>query len=206
MKWFLMLASMKYIATQQLPAVWSFCVMVLSHLPWFRGQLPQQRNNGHVMLTSVNYQLTVTNTRQLNKKNNPKLFPPKLPCCGRSKVKRIAGDQVLPCRKVNEFQHFIFIQITLNVEHFHKVHPQDINIYSPPPKSSNDSYTHYLHTFIGVILYFHIVLNTTRIYTHLNSYKSLITPDDLICMNSIIWPKITHYGPPAVLPHSRSTV
>lgn len=73
-----MLASMKYIATQQLPAVWSFCVMVLSHLPWFRGQLPQQRNNGHVMLTSVNYQLTVTNTRQLNKKNNPKLFPPKL--------------------------------------------------------------------------------------------------------------------------------
>lgn len=85
MKWFLMLASMKYIATQQLPTVWSFCVMVLSHLPWFRGQLPQQRNNGHVMLTSVNYQLTVTNTRQLNKKNNPKLFPPKLPCCSRSK-------------------------------------------------------------------------------------------------------------------------
>lgn len=108
MKWFLMLASMKYIATQQLPTVWSFCVMVLSHLPWFRGQLPQQRNNGHVMLTSVNYQLTVTNTRQLNKKNNPKLFPPKLPCCGRSKVKRIAGDQVLPCRKVNSNISFSF--------------------------------------------------------------------------------------------------
>lgn len=100
------------ISIEMISAVRSFCVMVLSHLPWFRGQLPQQRNNGHVMLTSVNYQLTVTNTRQLNKKNNPKLFPPKLPCCGRSKVKRIAGDQVLPCRKVNEFQHFIFIQIT----------------------------------------------------------------------------------------------